>query len=96
MKKYMLIAFLTAPFMLGAEEVRRDRSAFGMTDEQRECMAAHDCPEIDRANRHEISEEARECHRAAMEACGIERPERGERGERPERRGDRGQAEKSE
>ena len=85
MKISILFAFLVIPTILFAESERRRGSGEGfhenLTEEQLTCMEGHNCPSMQ--NRENMSDEeraaARECRTAAMEACGIERPERRER-----------------
>ena len=89
MKISILLALLVMPTILFAESERRrggGGGSFGehLTAEQRACMEDHGCPSMQGRENMSDAERAaaRECRTAAMEACGIERPERRERGGR--------------
>jgi len=92
MNKYILIAFLIAPVAMHAHEHENGRERFNMnlTEEQRACVEAQNCPRPERqeGERPERTPEMRECMARAFETCGIERLERPDRpeGEREGRR----------
>jgi len=84
MKISILFALLALPTISFADEGRRHErmrgGGFGeqLTAQQRECVEEHNCPPIQMRETPTEAERAarRECMNAAMEACGIERPER--------------------